>query len=156
MESVKYRHVISGRSIAQFLPMLDNNSRNILASEKLKGDRNLRVTWLFFSANDEICRLVEIDPINDKVKNCAFWTIMWTNPLGPQVHVAIHKYSESENGVGPDEGRRGGVSNIEEKWKKRVRARKHVATWIGTWVQSCFVYRNLSPGEFTYTLVRSC
>ena len=52
MESDKYRRIVvtGRRPIARFSPMLENNSRNILASGELKSEnlsRNLRVTWLF-------------------------------------------------------------------------------------------------------------
>lgn len=85
--------------------MLDNNSRNILASEKLKSDGNLCVTWLFFLREQWDLPIGRDHRKTDKVrKDYVILTIMWTNPLGPQVHVAIHEYCESENDGGPDEG----------------------------------------------------
>jgi len=48
MENDKYRRVVmSRRPVSRFSPMLENNSRNILASGELKSEnlsRNLRVT----------------------------------------------------------------------------------------------------------------
>jgi len=59
MESDKYRRVAaSRRPIAPFFPMLESNSRNILASGEPKSEnlsRNLHVTWLFHG-HDEIVR----------------------------------------------------------------------------------------------------
>jgi len=59
MENNKYRRVVitDKRPIARFSPMLENNSRNILASGELKSEnlsRNLRVTWLSFGNNEVI------------------------------------------------------------------------------------------------------
>lgn len=115
MEGDKYRYFISGGSIG-----LNNNSRNVLASENLKSDGNLRVGSADWSRSPW--------------KSAHSDVIMWTNPLGPQVHdVTIHVYKYSERTAVDRTRRTRRWAIIEEKWKKRMHARKHVATWIGTW-----------------------
>lgn len=161
MESDKRRYVINGRSIVQLLPILDNKSRNILASGKLKSDENLRVTWLFFSQNDEICRLVEIAVKRRSEKSAHSDDYVNESPWGVQVHdVAIHCTSYnpvSENGGGPDEGGggRGG-------WVISRKSERNSCTRGSTWQPE------LGPGSILprtgifllasvhNTLVRSC
>lgn len=94
MESEKYRRItiMSWRAIARFSPMLENNSRNILASAEPKGEnnlsRNLRVTWLFRK-----------------------WDHSWNSKRGgarntelfPGITTTLRGYSAGWNGVGRGE-----------------------------------------------------
>lgn len=142
MGSDEYRCFRSGRSIA-----LDNNSGNVLASNNLKSDGNLRVGSADWSRSPWNVR-------GEKVR--ALTWLYERTPLGPQVHTCtgiprVRTAVDRTRGTGK-------WVIIEEKWKKRVHARKHVAAWNWDPVQSRLLCRNLSPDEcvHTHTFVRSC
>jgi len=125
MESNEYRRVmLNKRSIAQFSP-LENNSRNTVASRKLKSEnlgRNLRVTWLFsltkrwHQPTGRDRRKIRKDEERGEWKS-----VCTDEPPRPQVHDATYQKRsreclESENGGGPGKG--GGI--ISGKSERRA------------------------------------
>lgn len=135
MKSDECRCFISGRSIAQFLPTLDDNSRSVLASEQLKSDGDLRAGSADWSRS----------PWNDEEWKSA--RLCERTPSGPKFTTS--SISRARTTVDRTEGgKRGGEGSYYRGKVKETRAREEARGNLN-WdlVQSCLLYRNLSPGE---------
>lgn len=123
MESDKCRRVIvmSRRPVARFSPMLENNSRNILASGELKSEnlsRNLRVTWLFREWWDRSWDSKRRGARSEKefTTDYADGLVLRVRDVATWVKTVVNA---------------GRISDTS--YKSERNARKHVVTWIGTW-----------------------